>query len=105
MYRALKKGGMTADTKETKPTYIDAKSVAKHTVWLAKSKAEKKESATVSPDGDGVFLIAKQMDCTNQDIVGANCACYDAGKLALTDGDKMKAWYGLNTMLSCSMLN
>ena len=41
---------------------------------------------------DDVFHIAKQMDRRNQDIVGENCACNDAGELALIDKDKMKAW-------------
>ena len=66
--------------------------MAKRTIWLAKSEAEKEEFATVSPNGDGVFHIARQMDCTNQDIVGENCVCNDAGELALTNEDKMKAW-------------
>ena len=58
--------------------------------WLSLSK--KKEFATLSPDGDGVFRIAKQMDCTNQDFDGENCVCNDAGELVLTDKDTMKAW-------------
>ena len=41
-----------------KSAYIDAKCMAKHTIWLAKSEAEKEEFATVTPDGDGVFRIA-----------------------------------------------
>ena len=64
---------MMAEAKGAKSAYIDAKHVAKHAVWLAKSEAEKEEFTTVSPDGDGVFHIAKQMDCRNQDIVGENC--------------------------------
>ena len=63
-YSALKKGGMTAEAKRTKPVYIDAKRMAKRAVWLAKFEAEIEEFATVSPDGDDVFCIAKQMDHT-----------------------------------------
>ena len=47
--------------------------MAKHVVRLAKlakSEAEKEEFVKVSPNGDGVFRIAKQMNCTNQDVVG-----------------------------------
>ena len=61
-------------------------------ICLAKSKAEKEEFATVSPNGDGVFRIAKQMDRRNQDIIGENCVHNDAGELVLTDEDKIKAW-------------
>ena len=47
---------------------------------------------TVYPDGDCVFCIAKQMDRTNLDVIGENCVRNDAGELALSDDDKMKAW-------------
>ena len=90
-YSALKKGGMTAEAKRAKTADIDAKHMAKHSLWLAKSEAEKEEFATVSPDGYGIFYIAKQMDRRSQDIVGENCVRNDAGELALTDEDKMKA--------------
>ena len=70
-------------------TYKNAKRVAKHPFWLEKSEAEKDEFAIVSPDGDGVFHITKQLDCTNQDVVGENCV--RNGELAVTDDDKMKA--------------
>ena len=65
--------------------------MAKHTIWMAKSDAVKEEFGTVSSDGDGVFRIAKQMDHRNQDIIGENCVRNNAGELALTDKDKMKA--------------
>ena len=45
---------MMAEAKEAKTEYFDAKRMAKHADWLAKSEAEKEEFATVSPDGDGV---------------------------------------------------
>ena len=32
------------------------------------------------------------MDRTNQDVVGENCVRNDAGEIALSDDDKMKAW-------------
>ena len=75
-----------------KTAYIDAKRMAKHAVWLAKSEVEKEKFTIVSPDGDGVFRIAKQMDCRKQDITGENCAHNDAGELALTDENQLKAW-------------
>ena len=62
VYSALKKAGMTAEAEKAKTVYIDAKCMAKHAVWLAKCEAEKEEFTTVSPDGDGNFCIAKQMD-------------------------------------------
>ena len=87
-----KKGGKTAEAKEAKTAYKDAKRVAKRVVWLAKFKAEKEEFATVSPNGEGVFRIAKQIQRINQDVVGENCVRNDTGELALSDDDKMKAW-------------
>ena len=51
-YKALKKGGKMAETKEAE---------------------------TASPDAGGVFQIAKQMDRTNQDVTGENCVCNSAG--------------------------
>ena len=48
VYKALRKGGKMAEAKEAKTAYIDTKHVAKHTVWLARSEAEKEEFATVS---------------------------------------------------------
>ena len=64
-YKTLKKGGRMAEAKEVETTYNNAKHMVNHAIWLAKSEAEKGEFATQSPDGDGVFGIAKQMDCTN----------------------------------------
>ena len=83
-YCALGKGGMAAEAKGAKTAYIDTKHVAKHAVWLAKFEAEQKVFATIFPDGDGVFHIAKQMDRTNQDVVSENCVHNDAGQLVLT---------------------
>ena len=91
-YKTLLGQGKTAEAKEAKSEYDSAKRVAKHVVWLAKSEAEKEEFSKISPNGDGVFRIAKQIDRANQDVVGEKCVRNDAGVLALTDEDKMKAW-------------
>ena len=87
-YKALKKGGKMAEAKEAETTYNDAKCVAKHPVWLQRLEAEKEEFATVSPDGDGVFHIAKK----NHNVIGENCVYNNVVERALTDYDKMKAW-------------
>ena len=92
VHNALKKGGKMAEAMKANTACSDANCVAKHAVWLAKSESEKEEFATVFPDGDGVIHIIKQMDRTNQDVVGENCAHNDTGELVLTDKDKMKAW-------------
>ena len=70
---------MTAEVKGAKTACIDAKHMAKHAVWGGER-------------GDGVIHITKQMDHRNQDLVGENYVCNDAGELALTDEDKMNAW-------------
>ena len=83
-YKALQKRGKMAEANEAEIAYNDAKHMTKHTIWLAKSETEKGEFATVSLYNDGVFCIAKEMDHSNQDIIGENCVCNDAGELALT---------------------
>ena len=91
-YNALRKAGKSAEANEAKLAYNEAKRVAKRVVWLAKSEAEKEEFANIPPDGGSIFKIAKQMDRTNQDVVGEKCVRNDAGELSLSDEDKMKAW-------------
>ena len=73
--RPLKKGGKMAEVKEADTTYNDAKCVAKHAIWWTKYEAKKNEFTTVSPYGASVVCIAKQMDHTNQDIIGEYCVC------------------------------
>ena len=75
--------------KGAKTAYINTKHVAKHAIWLAKSEAEEEVFATIYPDGDGVFHIAKQMDRTNQDVVSENCVHNDAVQLVLTPAHSM----------------
>ena len=78
--------------KEAKIACTDAQCFAKHAVWLAMSDAEKEELATVSPNGDGISRISKQMGRKNQDVAVEDNVRNNAGKLALTDEDKIKAW-------------
>ena len=93
-FNALKKQGLGESDagKEARAAYTEAKRLAKQVVWLAKSEAEKEVFAEVSANGDNVFRIAKQIDRTNQDVVGEPCVRNDAGALALTDEEKMAAW-------------
>jgi len=80
------------ETKEAKTTYNEAKRVAKRVIWLGKSEDERGVLADISPTVDGVFRIAKQMNRRNKDVVGEKCVSNDAGKLSLSDKEKMKAW-------------
>ena len=100
-----RKGGRMADTKEAKTAYNDTKHVAKHAVWLSKSEAGKDEFTAVSPGGDGVFHIAKQMELANQDMLGWNCVHNYAGELALTDEDMMTVWveHHINKTAQCHL--
>ena len=52
------------------PTMVP--SVCKACCLAGKVWGREEEFATVSPDGDGVFRIAKQMECISQDV-GKNC--------------------------------
>ena len=80
-YKARKKGDKTAEAKQAEAAYIDAKRMAKHAIWLAKSEAEKEEFATVSQEGDGIFCIAKQMDHKQGKSEGFD-SCYWPSNLA-----------------------
>ena len=48
--------------------------------------------SNIAPNKTGIFKLAKQMDKTNQDVVGKKCVRNDAGELSLSDEEKMKAW-------------
>ena len=66
--------------------------------WQSLMQREREEFATISLDGYGVYCIAKQIDCTNQDAtVYRNCLHINAVELALTDDDKIKAWIELGS--------
>ena len=54
--------------------------------------AEKERFKNISPNDAGIFKLAKQMDRTNQDVIGEKCVRNDSGELSLSDDDKMKAW-------------
>ena len=91
-YKALAKAGKHDEAKSAKAEYNEAKRAAKHVVWLTKSEAEKEMFAKVSPNDSSIFKVAKQMDRTNQDVVGEMCIRNDAGEITLSDEEKMKAW-------------
>ena len=80
------------ETIAAKEAYNLAKRVSKHVVWLAKSEAEKEAFSHISPNGNEILNIAKQMDKTNQDVVGEKCLKNDADELSLSDDQKMKSW-------------
>ena len=91
-YKKLRKQGHMPEIITAKEAYNLAKRVSKHVVWLAKSEAEKEAFAHISPNGNEIFHIAKQMDKTNEDVVGEKCVKNDAGELSLSDEQKMKSW-------------
>ncbi|XP_035665616.1 uncharacterized protein LOC118408864, partial [Branchiostoma floridae] len=92
VFNSLRKQGKTAVAMVAKTAYNEAKRLAKHAVWLAKSAAEKETFAVIDPQGADVYRVAKQMERSNQDVVGEMCVRNDAGELSLNDEDKMKAW-------------
>ena len=87
-YKKLRKQGRTPETIAAKETYNLAKRFYKHVVWLAKSEAEKEAFAHISPNGNEIFHIVKQIDKTNQDVVGEKCVKNDAVELSLSDEQK-----------------
>ena len=91
-HNALRKQGNSPEAIDAKAEYNKAKRAAKREVWLARSEAEAETFKNLDPQGNDIYRLARQMDRTNQDIVGEKCVRNDAGELALTDADKMKAW-------------
>ena len=89
---ALAKAGQTRDAEDAKAAYNKAKRLAKRVVWQAKSVDEREKFSNIAPNDTGIFELAKQMDKTNQDVVGEKCVRNDAGELSLSDEEKMKAW-------------
>ena len=83
-----KKGG-------SKEAYLEAKRDARRAVYYAKRIAEETRFRNVIGREDHrqeVFKIARQMKASQQDVVGDKCVRNDNGKLAVTDGEKLKAW-------------
>ena len=66
--------------------------LAKRVVWQAKLDAEKDQFANISHNDGSVFKLAKQIDMSNQDVVGEKCVKNDAGELSLSEDERMKAW-------------
>ena len=69
-YKALAKAGLSSKAKDAKGAYNEAKRFVKRAVWQTKSKAEKEKFAYILPNNSSIFKLAKQMDRTNQDVVG-----------------------------------
>ena len=78
-----------------KHIYIAAKKTSDRLVYEAKRAAETLEFGGLSNSKDcreNAFKLAKQMMAENQDVVGDPCIMNDAGCMAFTDSDKLKAW-------------
>ena len=91
-YNVLRVQGNPLEVEAAKDAYTAAKQVAKHIVEQAKSDAEAEVFKNLDPQGNDIYRIARQMDRTNQDIVGEKCIRNDNGDMAFSDKDKMKAW-------------
>ena len=85
VHSAPKKGGMAAEAKG-KTAYFDAKRVAKHAVWLAKSGAKKKNSPLCAQ------IVIVFSVSPNRWAAETRTMYNDDGEVALTDEDKRKAW-------------
>ena len=84
-WKMWKKGGSKED-------YQEAKRLAKHAVYLAKSQAEQEVLRDPSPGSSDLFRLANQMRRTNQDVQGEKPVRNDAGELCLDDRAKQAAW-------------
>ena len=84
-WKIWKNGGSRDD-------YNRAKRNAKKAIYLAKRSAEDAKFECVSSNPTEIYKIARQMKSENQDVVGEKCILDDAGKLCVSDKDKMLAW-------------
>ena len=91
-YNVLRAQGNSLEVEAAKDAYTAAKQTAKHVVGQAKTNAEAEVFKNLDSQGNNIYRIARQMDRTNQDIVGEKCIRNDSGNMALSDDDKMKAW-------------
>ena len=80
------------EVEAARDAYTAAKQAAKLIVKQAKSDAEAEVFKNLDSQGNNIYRIARQMDRTNQDIVGEKCIRNDNGDMAFSDDDKMKAW-------------
>ncbi len=77
----------------------DAYTAAKHIVGQAKSNAEAEVFKNLDSQGNNIYRIARQMDRTNQEIVGEKCIHDDNGTMTLSEYDKVKTWIEYYTRL------
>ena len=63
--------------------YNEAKRLAKRMAWQAMFVAERDKFSNISTNDTGICKLAKQMDKTNQDVVGVKCVRNDAGALSV----------------------
>ncbi|MCP3892139.1 MAG: hypothetical protein GY702_25195, partial [Desulfobulbaceae bacterium] len=91
-YNAMRAQGNSIEAVAAKTSCTAAKQAAKHEVWLEKYEAEAEVFENLEPYASDIYRLARQMDSANQDIVGEKCVRNDAGELALSDAEKMKAW-------------
>ena len=84
-WKAWKQGG-------DKEQYLQAKRVARRTVYLAKKTAEEKIFSDLKPGMTGVYKIAKLIRKDSQDVVGDKCVNDDSGQLSVSDESKKNAW-------------
>ena len=83
-HRSLRKKGKTPEARAALTAYQDAKHLARHEIWLAKTSAGE-IFRNVDPKGSAVYRIARQMSERNQDVVGKQCVRNDAGEPFLTE--------------------
>ena len=85
LWKIWKQGG-------SKEEYLNAKRVAKRSVYLAKKNAEIRRFSNLQPGLVDIFKIAKQIRKDNVDVIGDKCVKDDSGKLATNDDAKLTAW-------------
>ena len=82
-YNVLRAQGNPPEVEAAKDAYTAAKQAAKHIVGQAKSDAEAKVFKNLDFQGNKICRIVRQMDRTNQDIVGKKCIRKDKSDMHL----------------------
>ncbi len=85
LWKEWKKGG-------SREAYLEAKRMAKLSVYRAKKAAEDRELGDVKSGKGNIFRVANQMRKRNQDVVGEKCVKDDSGSMCFSVDAKKVAW-------------
>ena len=84
--RGTDEGGRRCEAAYNKAKLWQSGWSGRPSLWL------REKFSNIAPNNTRIFKLAKQIDKTNQDVVGEKCVRNGAGELSLSVQEKMKAW-------------